>query len=318
MEGLVRRVTLQLIFAAALAASTVDAHIAHHDEYWTKRAEEARQSAFDSYHPDPFNVTDHFNQAVHEHEEGQNSTRRHLSKYTGECLATNPIDRCWRCDKLWHLNRKKLANCALGFGRKAYGGKRGKIYVVTDPSDDDLVNPKPGTLRYGVIQDRPLWIIFARDMIIHLSEELLINSNKTIDGRGANVHISGGAGLTIQFVKHVIIHGLHIHDIKAGNGGTIRDSETHYGTRTRSDGDGISIFGASNVWIDHNSMSNCMDGLIDAIEGSTGITISNNHFTNHNEVSLMGASDSYSPDAIMQVTFAFNHFGRGLVQRMPR
>ncbi|KAF3777690.1 Pectate lyase [Nymphaea thermarum] len=155
-------------------------------------------------------------------------------------------------------------------------------------------------------------------MIIRLSEELLINSNKTIDGRGANVHIAYGAGLTIQFVKHVIIHGLHIHDIKAGNGGMIRDSETHFGLRTRSDGDGISIFGASNVWIDHNSMSNCMDGLVDAVEGSTGITISNNHFTNHNEVSLMGASDSYSPDSIMQVTFAFNHFGRGLVQRMPR
>lgn len=33
---------------------------------------------------------------------------------------------------------------------------------------------------------------------------------------------------------------------------------------------------------------------------------------------LFGASDSYSADKVMQVTVAFNHFGQGLVQRMPR
>lgn len=36
------------------------------------------------------------------------------------------------------------------------------------------------------------------------------------------------------------------------------------------------------------------------------------------QVMLFGASDSYSGDKIMQITVAFNHFGRGLVQRMPR
>lgn len=36
------------------------------------------------------------------------------------------------------------------------------------------------------------------------------------------------------------------------------------------------------------------------------------------QVLLFGASDSYSGDKIMQVTLAFNHFGKGLIQRMPR
>lgn len=36
------------------------------------------------------------------------------------------------------------------------------------------------------------------------------------------------------------------------------------------------------------------------------------------QVMLFGASDAYAGDSIMQVTVAFNHFGRGLVQRMPR
>lgn len=158
--------------------------------------------------------------------------------------------------------------------------------MVTDPSDGDLVNPKPGTLRHAVIQPKPLWIIFAHDMVIRLSEELIMTSDKTLDGRGAKVHIAFGAQITIQFVRNVIIHGLHIHDIKVGSGGMVRDSVDHYGYRISSDGDGISIFGSSNIWIDHVSMSNCDDGLIDAISGSTAITISNCHFTHHNEVTF--------------------------------
>jgi pectate lyase len=122
-------------------------------------------------------------------------------------------------------------------------------------------------------------------MLITLQQELIMNSDKTIDGRGVDVFIANGAGITIQFVKNIIIHGIKVYDIQVREGGTIRDSETHYGFRTRSDGDGISIFGSSNIWIDHVSMRNCTDGLIDAIMGSTAITISNSHFTDHNEVS---------------------------------
>lgn len=33
---------------------------------------------------------------------------------------------------------------------------------------------------------------------------------------------------------------------------------------------------------------------------------------------LFGASDSYSQDQKMQITVAFNHFGKRMVQRMPR
>ncbi|XP_019098466.1 PREDICTED: probable pectate lyase 20, partial [Camelina sativa] len=51
---------------------------------------------------------------------------------------------------------------------------------------------------------------------------------------------------------------------------------------------------------------------------STAITISNNYFTHHNEVMLLGHSDTYTRDRVMQVTIAYNHFGEGLIQRMPR
>ncbi|GFS42061.1 pectate lyase family protein [Actinidia rufa] len=305
-----------LSIAAMIPA--LHANYAEFDKYWQHKANEAQKSAFQAYNHNPQEVTDSVNKQVGADLIGNNGTRRNLGKNNGPCLAENPIDRCWRCHPDWMKNRKRLAECVIGFGRNTTGGKDGAFYLVTDPSDKDMANPKPGTLRHAVTRKEPLWIIFDRPMNIRLNQELIMAGNKTIDARGANVHIAYGAGITIQYVQNVIIHGLHIHDIVPGSGGMIRDSEDHTGFRTRSDGDGISIFGGVNIWIDHVSMSNCSDGLIDAIMGSTGITISNCHFTRHNEVMLFGANDAHTIDEIMQITVVFNHFGQGLVQRMPR
>ncbi|CAA0836070.1 Probable pectate lyase 7 [Striga hermonthica] len=312
--------TIRCILISLVVFTTTAACAASDDEVWKQRAEEAKLAARRAYQPDPLLVSNNLNKHIQRSIlEGNYTSRRALSGIsTVGCQATNPIDQCWRCQRNWAKNRRRLADCALGFGRHTTGGKAGRTYVVTDPSDNDLLNPKKGTLRHAVIQPEPLWIVFARSMVIRLSQELIMTSNKTIDGRGAQVHITGGAGLTLQFIHNVIIHNIRIHDIKSGNGGLIRDSIDHYGYRSRSDGDGISMFGATNIWIDHVSLSKCTDGLIDAIEASTAITVSNCHFAQHNEVMLFGASDSYSDDQIMQITLAFNHFGKGLVQRMPR
>ncbi|KAH7854260.1 hypothetical protein Vadar_011835 [Vaccinium darrowii] len=237
---------------------------------------------------------------------------------SSSCLTGNPIDDCWRCDPNWANNRQNLANCAIGFGSSAVGGKGGQIYVVTDSSDHDAANPTPGTLRHAVIQTEPLWIIFSSNMVITLKHELIFNSYKTIDGRGANVRITGGGCITLQYISNVIIHNIEVtHCVPSGNT-NVRSSPTHVGWRGKSDGDGISIFNSRDLWIDHCSLSDCADGLIDAIMGSTGITISNNYFSHHDEVMLLGHNDKYLPDSGMQVTIAFNYFGEKLVQRMPR
>jgi pectate lyase len=243
-----------------------------------------------------------------------NYTRRVLAG----CGTGNPIDDCWRCDPNWSTNRQSLADCAIGFGRNAVGGKNGRIYVVTDNSDDDVVNPSSGTLRYGVIQDEPLWIIFKQDMMIQLKEELIMNSFKTLDGRGSNVHIAGGACLTVQYISNIIVHGIHIHDCKSTGPATVRSTPQHFGYRGTTDGDAISVYGSKDIWIDHNYFSNCADGLTDITEGSTAVTISNNYFTNHDKVMLLGAHPQDTIDKNMEVTVAFNHFGAGLIQRLPR
>ncbi|CAN7051800.1 hypothetical protein IGI04_027409 [Brassica rapa subsp. trilocularis] len=269
-------------------------------------------------HPDPELVA----HDVHRRVNASLSRRQAMdtTDQTGSnpCFTGNPIDDCWKCDPNWPNNRQGLADCGIGFGQYALGGKGGRFYFVTDSSDDDAVEPKPGTLRYGVIQVEPLWIVFPSNMMIKLKQELIFNSYKTLDGRGANVHIVGGGCITLQYVSNVIIHNIHIHHCYQSGNTNVRSSPTHYGFRTKSDGDGISIFGSKDIWIDHCSLSRCKDGLIDAVMGSTGITISNNFFSHHNEVMLLGHSDHYEPDSGMQVTIAFNHFGEKLIQRMPR
>ncbi|KAI0488935.1 hypothetical protein KFK09_028774 [Dendrobium nobile] len=232
--------------------------------------------------------------------------------------SLNPIDSCWRYDPLWSSHRQSLANCPRGFGATAIGGKYGPIYTVTDPSDNPL-NPTPGTLRYAAIQNNPLWIIFSRDMSIKLKNELIMNSYKTIDGRGVKVDIgNGGPCITIQDVSHVIVHGITIHGCTKGKAGIVRSSPMHAGHRQGSDGDAITIWSSTDVWIDHCNLSSCFDGLVDVTHGSTRVTISNNLFADHDKVMLFGHVDGFAPDKAMKVTVAFNRFSVDLVQRMPR
>ncbi|MBA0746551.1 hypothetical protein Gogos_009059 [Gossypium gossypioides] len=118
-------------------------------------------------------------------------------------------------------------------------------------------------------------------MTITLEQELIVTSDKTINARGANLEIFNGPSITVQFAKNVIIHGLQIHHINLAKDGKINDDENHHGLWGASDGDGVSRFGATNVWLDHLSLHHCAGGLID-------------------------------------VTVALNHFSKGLVERMPR
>ncbi|MQM22812.1 hypothetical protein Taro_055870 [Colocasia esculenta] len=218
------------------------------------------------------------------------------------CYTGNPIDDCWLCDADWRSNRKRLADCVVGFGHNAVGGRDGQEYVVNDSSDDSPSDPKPGTLRHAAMQTQPLWIVFASNMTITLSEDLLVSSFKTIDGRGADVYVTGAGCFYLKKVNNVIIHNIHIHDC----------------VKSKQDGDGITVRASRDVWIDHCTLWSCHDGLIDVTHASTGVTISNNHFHHHVKVMLLGHSDRFPEDAGMQVTVAFNRFGEELAERMPR
>ncbi|ONI09957.1 hypothetical protein PRUPE_4G020600 [Prunus persica] len=178
----------------------------------------------------------------------------------------NVVDLCLSSNSNWATNRRTLANWAVGFGQDV----------------DDHVNPQPGSLRYGVIETQRLWIVFAKDMVITLKNKLIMNSFKTIDGRGAKVEIAYGPCITV-------------------------------GHRRGCDGDAT-----SHVWVDHCFLARSSDGLIDVTHASTAVTITDNYFSQHDKVMLLGHNDNFSADEGMKVTIAFNRFGAGLIERMPR
>jgi pectate lyase len=118
--------------------------------------------------------------------------------------------------------------------------------------------------------------------------------------------------LVVRNVSDVIIHGI-----------TIRGCKPAQATSSESDdesdeGDGIAVFHSTHVWVDHCTLEACADGLIDVTGASTNVTLSNNILRNHNKTILLGHSDDFTDDKNMKVTVAFNRFGPGLVQRMPR
>jgi pectate lyase len=73
----------------------------------------------------------------------------------------------------------------------------------------------------------------------------------------------------------------------------------------------------NHIWIDHCSFTNCYDGALDVTHTPSYVTLSWNHFYNHDKTSLMGHSDTQVSDTAMKVTYHHNFFD-GTNQRHPR
>ncbi|KAF7804528.1 putative pectate lyase 4 [Senna tora] len=203
--------------------------------------------------------------------------------------------------KMWPLpyshvdhTLRALAAQAEGFGRLAIGGLHGPLYHVTTLADDG-----PGSLRYGCRRKEPLWIVFEVSGTIHLSSYLTVSSYKTIDGRGQRIKLTG-KGLRLKECEHVIICNL---ELEGGRG---------------PDVDGIQIKpNSKHIWIDRCSLRDFDDGLIDITRGSTDITISRCHFSQHDKTILIGSDPSHIDDRCMRVTIHHCFFD-GTRQRHPR
>jgi len=180
-----------------------------------------------------------------------------------------------------------------GFGRSVTGGLGGKVYHVTT-----LAESGPGSLRDAAESSEPLWIVFDVNGTINLSKPINVKSHKTIDGRGAQITISG-YGFSINGASNVIIVNLR------------------FDTAKEPGIDAIEIRGSNNVWIHHCDITNYSDGGIDIVRQSTNITISWCRFWNHDKVMLIGNDPSATADEVICVTLHHNFFFR-TVQRNPR
>ena len=125
-----------------------------------------------------------------------------------------------------------------------------------------------------------------------------IRPNKTVIGYGTNATLVGG-GLYLYRSTNVIIRNLTI----------IGSTE-----------DGIGIHYSTNVWIDHCTIADARDGLIDITQQSDLITVSWCRFyytinSGHNFCNLIASSDSDTGN--YRVTFHHNWWGELCVERMP-
>jgi pectate lyase len=158
-----------------------------------------------------------------------------------------------------------------------------------------------------------------------------VGSNTSIIGlRGARIH---GGSLTLTNVGNVIVRGIEFTDAAdcfpawdptdgdAGNWNSLYDL--------------VSLSGATNVWLDHNTFSDgnnhddeqplyfgrpyqVHDGASDIIRGSDLVTVSYNDYYDHDKTMLIGSTDTPGVDVgKLRVTVHHNRFGN-VVQRAPR
>ena len=153
-----------------------------------------------------------------------------------------------------------------------------------------LADAGPGTLRDGAEQADPLWIVFDVSGDIELVSSVVLGSNKTIDGRGKAVTLRN-YGITIgAAISNVVVENL-----------------SFVGSMQGSNNDAIQIVdGAHTIWIDHCSLSNYGDGLIDITHAATDVTVSWSLFAMHDLVMLIGRSPEDLDDVVVRVTLHHN------------
>ncbi|NUP66698.1 MAG: polysaccharide lyase family 1 protein [Nonomuraea sp.] len=163
---------------------------------------------------------------------------------------------------------------------------------------------------------------------------ITLGSNVTLIGLGDDAALKS-FGVRISGADNVIVRNL-----------TITDTSDCFPQWDPTDGeegnwnasfDNVEVSASTHVWLDHNTLSDgdnpdsgqplyfgrpyqVHDGLLDVVRASNYVTMSWNHLSNHDKVTLIGNTDSptkYGEADKLKVTLHHNYF-EGLGQRTPR
>lgn len=166
----------------------------------------------------------------------------------------------------------------------------------------------------------------ARQVVVY------VGSNKTIAGLGKDAKIIHG-NLRVKDVDNVIVRNIELQDsydlfpqwdpLDGSNG------------NWNSEYDNMTIEGSTHVWVDRCTFhdgdhpdktageyfANLLqhhDGALDITLGASFITVSYNHFHDHDKTHLVGNSDALTTDeGRLKVTFHHNYY-ENVMQRLPR
>jgi len=187
-----------------------------------------------------------------------------------------------------------------GYGRNAAGGAGGTSVTVTTAAQ-----------LHTYAESSATYIITVSGTIDLAGSNVKVLSNKTIQGANTSATIKNGAlDLGSGSVNNVVIKNLNI---------------THPGTTIGSDGkytdggDGITVWGASNVFITKCNFYDCADGMCDITQGSSKVTVSwcKFYYPNsqaHRFCMILGNVDT---SANYETTLHHNWFSSRCDQRMP-
>jgi len=176
-----------------------------------------------------------------------------------------------------------------GFGKNVTGGAGGEVVIITSLTD--------GSFQTAAESSGAKWIRFTDGLtgVIKFEGNLNLESNKTIDGRGANITISAPRDNKpeVKFSgegKHnLIIHNITFDNIGTGNNNGMGFS----GSR-----------GAHDIWIDHCTYKRIGDESISLGYGGTDLTVSYCHFdkTEKGGVISWGENEPGVSDTIIRLT----------------
>lgn len=182
---------------------------------------------------------------------------------------------------------QSLFSMREGFGAATTGGLGGDVVTVTNLNDTG-----PGSLRAALMllpTSKPVWVKFSPGLsgTIALQSPINVPSNRTLDGRGANITLSGNGLNFFGNYKGTndIVNNISIKDI------------------TGTENDAISIANlAKNIWIHRTTLSGQSgDGLLDITNGATDITISWSAFADHDKVMAINSYETTVVNGVEQL-----------------
>ena len=158
----------------------------------------------------------------------------------------------------------------------------------------------PGSLRECAYKDGPTWILFEKDGTYNLEAPLRLGSDKTFDGRGREVRITG-MGILTQESSNLVFENLIF----------TAPSITALDTTSRR---ALSIHnGTHHVWVDHCVFEEYPLVELDVKRGSHNVTISWSRFENAQTGVLFGLAADIIMDTAQSLTMHHNYFA-GLSQ----